>query len=75
VSIEMTNIDLIGLLNDVRLVLLSLGKDRITAISFRAKDGKGIIEVVPDERLLATEQKDGWSRYVDNGVTVCWRKE
>jgi hypothetical protein len=71
----MTNIDLIGLLNDVRLVLLNLGKDRITAISFRAKDGKGIIEVVPDERLLATGEKNGFGFYVDNGVSVIWRKQ
>ncbi len=69
----MTNQPYLQLLNTIRLVLLQLGADKIQVLSLKAKDGRATIEVMPDDRLLATGEKEGFSYYVDQGINVIWR--
>jgi len=60
-------------LNTIRLILMQLSADGIKVISFRAKESKSVIEVQPDDRLLGAGQHNGFSYYIESGVSVIWR--
>ena len=68
------NMPFITALNALRHVSMRLSADGIHILGVKSNGPITSIQVLPDERLLPTEDNGKWEWYEDQGVRVFWAK-